>query len=98
MLREAKGSGYQIHLHYLWLPNSNIAVARVRERVKKGGHHVPTADVRRRFTRSLKQLVEHYAPIADRWAIWDNQTSPPSLITESETCSMSDLQLLLESR
>lgn len=53
LLRAARTQGYRIYLHYLWLPNPGIAIARVRERVKKGGHNVPPADVRRRFHRSL---------------------------------------------
>jgi predicted ABC-type ATPase len=92
MLTEAKRRGFQIYLHYLWLPNVDIALARVRERVKKGGHNVPGVDVRRRFRRSLKHLVEDYAPLANRWAVWDNQTTPPPLLAESETCTIEQLR------
>jgi predicted ABC-type ATPase len=41
MLSQAKENGFQIYLHYLWLPSLSIALARVRERVKKGGHNYP---------------------------------------------------------
>jgi len=68
LLRRAKALGFRIHLHYLWLPNPRIAVARVRQRVKKGGHDVPAADIRRRFARSLVHLAADYAPLSDRWA------------------------------
>jgi hypothetical protein len=37
MLADARRLGFQIHLHYLWLSTPAIAIARVRERVKKGG-------------------------------------------------------------
>lgn len=47
LLRDAAHHGYRIYLHYLWIPNPAIAIARVRERVKKGGHNVPVADIRR---------------------------------------------------
>src|SRR5262249_27156220 len=80
LLRGAKQHGFRIFLHYLWLPTPTIAIARVRERVKKGGHHVPAADLRRRFSRSLEHLASDYAPLADKWAVWDNQTSPPTLL------------------
>ena len=60
MLRQAKALGFRIHLHYLWLPNPRMAVARVRQRVKKGGHDVPVADIRRRFARSLVHLAADY--------------------------------------
>ena len=89
-LKQAKRQGFRLYLHYLWLPNP--AIARVRERVKMGGHDVPESDIRRRFTRSLPHLVHDYARVADRWAVWDNQTSPPRLLAESETCSTSQLR------
>jgi len=95
LLRRAKQRGFRIYLHYLWLPNPEIAVARVRERVKMGGHHVPVSDIRRRFFRSLNHVIRDYAPLADRWAVWDNQMSPPNLIAQSETCHPGQLEAKL---
>lgn len=94
-LKQVKRQGFRLYLHYLWLPNSLMALARVRERVKKGGHNVPEADVRRRFGRSLRHFVDDYVALADRWAVWDNQTSPPRLLAESETCSHEQLKTIL---
>jgi len=48
----ALSSGYDLELHYLWLANVEQAIARVRRRVRMGGHDVPEKDVRRRFKRS----------------------------------------------
>jgi predicted ABC-type ATPase len=45
ILRHARLRGFRIYLHYLWLPNPEIAIARVKERVRKGGHDVPASDV-----------------------------------------------------
>jgi predicted ABC-type ATPase len=95
LLRQARDRGFRIHLHYLWLPNPRMAIARVLQRVKKGGHNVPVADIRRRFTRSLEHLASDYAPLADRWAVWDNQTSPPKLLAQSITCPLSQLRAIL---
>lgn len=95
LLRAARSQGYRIYLHYLWLPNPGIAIARVRERVKKGGHNVPPADVRRRFHRSLRHLVCDYALLADRWAVWNNHSSPPTLLAESGTCPVATLERIL---
>src|SRR4029077_12696487 len=33
--------GYELELHYLWLSNVEQAIARVRRRVRMGGHNVP---------------------------------------------------------
>jgi predicted ABC-type ATPase len=95
LLRQAKRAGFRIHLHYLWLPTPILAIRRIRERVRKGGHNVRAADVRRRFGRSLRHFVENYAPLADRWALWDNQTSPARLLADSETCSLPQLRDIL---
>ena len=65
---------YEIELHYLWLSSPAQAVARVRQRVKLGGHHVPAADIRRRLKRSLAHLLDDYLPLATRWAIWDSRS------------------------
>lgn len=96
LLKNAKLRGFQIYLHYLWLPTPAIAIARVRERVKKGGHDVPEADVRRRFNRSLHHFIHDYILLADRWAVWNNQTSPPRLIAESGTCATDELEVKLK--
>ena len=95
LLRDAKQAGYRIHLHYLWLPTVALAIARVRERVKKGGHRVPVADIRRRFHRSRAHFAGDYAPLADFWAVWDNRSHPPVPRVNSETCSRSELCAIL---
>ena len=76
MLQRARKLGYEIELHYLWLSSPVQAIARVRERVQQGGHHVPATDIRRRFKRSLIHLVDDYMPLATRWAFWDNRGLP----------------------
>ncbi len=76
LFSRARALGYEIELHYLWLSSSTQAVARVRLRVKQGGHHVPAADIRRRFKRSLVHLVGDYLPLATRWAVWDSRSLP----------------------
>jgi predicted ABC-type ATPase len=46
-------SGYTFHLVFLWLPSAELALARVRERVRLGGHDVPIDTIRRRYLRGL---------------------------------------------
>ena len=64
---------YELELHYLWLSSPSQAIARVRQRVRKGGHNVPEQDIRRRFKRSLDNLFGHYLALATRWSVWDNR-------------------------
>jgi predicted ABC-type ATPase len=49
-----------------------MAVARVAERVRLGGHDVPDGVVRRRYARGLDNFFRLYRPQADRWWLIDN--------------------------
>jgi predicted ABC-type ATPase len=65
-------SGYHVHLLFLWLPSADLAVSRVGERVRLGGHDVPEEVVRRRYGAGLKNLFHLYLPLADSWQMFDN--------------------------
>ncbi len=71
-LTELRGSGYQVHLFYFWLDSPDLAVARVAERVRGGGHSIPEATIRSRYRASLVNLYELYLPLADTWAVYNN--------------------------
>ena len=95
IFKSARKLGYEIELHYLWLSSPTQAIARVRERVSKGGHHVPAADIRRRFQRSLAHLPEDYLPLATRWAIWDSRNLPAKRLASSATHDISSARPLI---
>lgn len=82
MLREAKAQGYLLHLCYLHLATVQHSIRRVRERVKKGGHDVPLADLRRRFLPSLRNFFDRYLPLADNAVLYDSTLQPPALVAE----------------
>lgn len=71
-LKALGDSGYRRHLVFLSLPDADLAVARVSERVRAGGHHVPEKVVRRRFAWGLRNLFELYLDGVDSWQIYDN--------------------------
>jgi len=79
-LARMKRSGYCVHVTYLWLDSPDLAVARVAERVRRGGHDVPEDIVRRRYGASIRNLFRIYLPLADQWAIYDNSSSQPTLV------------------
>lgn len=79
-LQELKDRGYRIHLFFLWLPSIDIALERIADRVRRGGHNIPGDVVRRRFKRGLPNLFQIYRPLLDSWAIIDNSTDAPKLI------------------
>jgi len=67
-----KRNGYQFHLIFLWLKTEELAISRVQERIKMGGHAVPEPVIRRRYHAGLKNFFNLYKPIADSWRLYDN--------------------------
>jgi predicted ABC-type ATPase len=84
LLREMKEAGYRIRLDYLWIRDLNITRARVKQRVKKGGHDIPDDVQQRRFGKGLRLLLEHYRPLVHYWRIFDNTGENPDLVVEEE--------------
>lgn len=73
-------SGYVVTLIFLSLPSSEMAVARVAERVRQGGHSVPEDVIRRRFASGLRNFESIYRTLVDDWALYDNAGNEPLLI------------------
>ena len=72
--------GYSVSLHFIEAPSPDFAVKRVAARVAAGGHHIPEADVRRRFSRGLSLFHSTYKPIVDEWYHWMTSTGGLSLV------------------
>lgn len=79
-----RAAGYRVELIFLRLASAQEALARVAQRVKQGGHHIPEAVIRRRFAAGLDNLSRHYAPAVDAWALYDNSGEEPILLNWSE--------------
>jgi predicted ABC-type ATPase len=88
LLHQAKAIGFQIEIHYLWIPSPSLVIRLIAQRVKMGGYHIPEADIRRRFARSWTNPIHLYGPLADTWQIWDNRNRPPSLLVSSESSTL----------
>lgn len=71
-LEHLRDVGYFIRLIFLWTPNPEFSIERVAERVRLGGHSIPEETIRRRYHAGVKNLFEHYVPLADFWEIYDN--------------------------
>ena len=84
VIRRLKEHAYQVHFFYLWVPSVELGLARIRERVLRGGHDVPEAVVRRRFDRSISNFLVHYRQPADSWTLYDNTGAVPSVIASEE--------------
>ena len=76
---------YEFHLLFLWLTTVDLAIQRVAERVRNGGHFVSEEIIRRRYDRGLNNLFELYVPLAKTWALYDNSgAGSPLLIASGE--------------
>ena len=71
--------GYIVKLWFIKLSTSELAIERVKSRVKQGGHDIPHATILRRFTSGLKNL-EKFKLIVDSWVIFDCDVHIPKLI------------------
>jgi predicted ABC-type ATPase len=84
LLKDLKKRGYGIHLFYLWLHKPDLALKRITERVRAGGHDVPPEVVSRRFTRSIYNFFHLYRQLLDSWMLFDNSADLPRLIADEE--------------
>lgn len=74
--------GFVVKLIFLSLPDPEMAIARVAERVSQGGHCVPEPTVRRRFEAGIRNFHQRYKGLVDMWQLYDNAGVPAVLIDE----------------
>ena len=79
-----QAAGYHVTLLFLALPSAEAALQRVRERVAQGGHSVPEAVVRRRFSAGKLNFEIVYKPLVNAWALYDNSNGTPLLLSWGE--------------
>lgn len=93
-LQELRTSGYRIHLIFSWLSSPDLAVQRVKLRIRKGGHAVPPDIIRRRYARGIANFINLYIPVATEWRVYDNSyDSGPRVIavgSSGQTPSIKD--------
>ena len=71
-IHRLKESGYETSIIFIFLGSADACVARIRERVRKGGHPVPEPDIRRRFARSISNFWWKYRKFVVRWHLFYN--------------------------
>jgi predicted ABC-type ATPase len=72
LILDDKKKGYSIVLIYFWLESVELAKARVRARVEKGGHNIPPTVIERRYVRGLENFFTLYKNICNGWIVYDN--------------------------
>lgn len=74
----AKNKGFHVVLLFVGIDDPNINVARVKDRVKHGGHDVPTDKIVSRYKRTM-ELLFNAAIEADEALIFDNSNKQKGL-------------------
>ena len=72
--------GYEVALIFLWLPKVEMAIQRVRERVRQGGHDIPEQVIRRRYEAGWRNFNGVYRRLVDLWFLYDNAGRDPLLL------------------
>jgi len=72
-LHRARKLRRDVHVLYVGLSSIDLHIARVRARVERGGHDIPVAKIRERYTKSLANLVTLTGK-ASSIQVFDNST------------------------
>jgi predicted ABC-type ATPase len=83
-IKQWRAQGYHVSLFFLSLPDAEVAIARVAERVRQGGHHIPEDVIRRRFVAGLRNFDTVYRTAVDAWAKYNNMDESPVLLEWGE--------------
>jgi predicted ABC-type ATPase len=81
-IQDWQAAGYRVKLSFLELPNVDMAIQRVRQRVAQGGHNVAEFLIRRRFQLGLANFRNLYRQVVDSWQLFDASQWPPVRIEE----------------
>lgn len=76
LVRSAQCKGYRVNILFFWLRTPELAMLRVTERVRRGGHNIPEDVIRRRYVAGINNLFRLFIPEVDYWCIYDNSEQP----------------------
>ncbi len=68
----AREKGYKIRLYYIAVNSAEESLLRIKNRVRKGGHDIPTEDVLKRFESRINDLLR-VLPYCDEAFFLDNE-------------------------
>lgn len=83
LARRLRSEDWRVELIYLALPSMEMSRLRVAERVAHGGHNIPAADIERRFSRSMANLLDVFSLEVNACRCFMN-TDVPELIFEQQ--------------
>ena len=71
LCKRAKEAGYYIRLYYVGLDTAEESIRRIRNRVERGGHDIPTKDVNAHFSHRFEDVLK-ILPYCDEAKFFDN--------------------------
>lgn len=83
LVKQAKDEGYSVVLLFFWLDSPKIAMDRVAQRVREGGHNILPEVIERRYWLGLQNLIHLFMSRVSEWAVYDNN-SETTLIASSD--------------
>jgi len=69
--KQCRELGYRVRLFYIGLDTASESLARIQNRVRRGGHNIPEDDVERRFA-GRWEAVAKILPYCDEAEFYDN--------------------------
>ncbi len=79
LLKNAAQAGIEVKIWYAGLESPEAHIACVQSRVKRGGHDIPAASIRRRYEHSRLNLIE-LLPVLTALRVYDNSVeSDPTM-------------------
>lgn len=71
-IRKARELDYFIRLYYVGVSSSSESIRRIKNRVEKGGHNIPSTDVERRYSKRFEDLAK-ILPYCGKVRFFDNE-------------------------
>ena len=71
-IKRARELGYFIRLYYIGVSSCTESLERIANRVKKGGHDIPSEDVKRRYEKRFEDL-DKVLPYCNEVKFFDNE-------------------------
>ena len=73
MIPRWQEQGYWVKLFFLRIDSPETSIARVRQRVQEGGHHVPEDVIHRRLHAGWYNFQHIYRDLVDEWEIRETE-------------------------
>jgi predicted ABC-type ATPase len=85
IIERAKDEGYETTCIFFWLSSPELAISRVQQRVKEGGHDIPVNVIKRRYKNGIANFFDFYEKIVDNWIFIDNSGNNHQVIAENQS-------------